>query len=111
LVARIVALGRREAARRPERYRWADIDLDPAGAEVRRADAFLRLTRKEFGVLHELMRAEGRLVSAETLLDRVWDENADPFTSAVRTTVKNLRRKLGDPDVIETVVGRGYRLR
>jgi len=93
-----------------QRYRWADIDLDAERREVRRAGTVIRLSGKEFGVLRELMRAGGRLVSGETLLDRVWGEHADPLTSAVRTTVKNLRRKLGEPGVIATVVGRGYRL-
>ena len=68
------------------------------------------LTRKEFGVLEELLRAAGATVSSEELLDRVWDEHTDPFTTTVRVTVMTLRRKLGDPPLIDTVVGVGYRL-
>jgi DNA-binding response OmpR family regulator len=71
---------------------------------------FLRLTRKEFGVLEVLLAAEGAVVSAEELLERVWDEHADPFTNTVRVTIMNLRRKLGRPPLIETVTGVGYRL-
>jgi DNA-binding response OmpR family regulator len=111
LVARVVALGRRAPVRAPTTLRWADITVDVGRHEVRRGERFIQLTRKEFGVLVELLRADGELVSAERLLDRVWDEHADPFTTAVRTTVKNLRQKLGEPDQIMTVVGRGYRLR
>jgi DNA-binding response OmpR family regulator len=68
------------------------------------------LTPKEFGVLEELMAAGGDVVSAETLLEKVWDEHADPFTNAIRITVGTLRRKLGDPPLIETVTGAGYRM-
>jgi DNA-binding response OmpR family regulator len=71
----------------------------------------LELARKEFAVLELLLAARGRVVSAEELLERVWDENADPFTTAVRTTIKKLRRKLGEPDPIETLIGSGYRIR
>ena len=70
----------------------------------------MELTRKEFGVLEVLLAARGAVVSSEELLDRVWDENADPFTTTVRVTVMTLRRKLGDPAVVETVVGAGYRV-
>jgi DNA-binding response OmpR family regulator len=70
----------------------------------------LELTRKEFGVLEELLRADGTVVSSEELLERVWDEHADPFTTIVRVTVMTLRKKLGDPGVVQTVVGVGYRL-
>jgi DNA-binding response OmpR family regulator len=70
----------------------------------------LRLTRKELGVLEVLLRADGAVISAETLLERVWDENADPFTNAVRITVGTLRKKLGAPPVVQTVVGAGYRI-
>jgi DNA-binding response OmpR family regulator len=111
LVARVVALGRRSPVRQPATHRRGDLTVDIDRHEVRRGDRFVQLTRKEFGVLVELMRADGELVSAERLLDRVWDEHADPFTTAVRTTLKNLRQKLGEPDPILTVVGRGYRLR
>ncbi len=75
-----------------------------------RAGQFLFLTRKELGVLEVLLGADGAVVSAEELLERVWDEHADPFTNTVRVTMVNLRRKLGDPPVIHTVVGAGYRL-
>ena len=70
----------------------------------------MTLSPKEFGVLHVLLRADGTVVSPETLLERVWDEHVDPFTNTVRVTVMNLRRKLGTPAVIETVIGTGYRL-
>ena len=70
----------------------------------------MTLTKKEFGVLEVLMAADGGVVSAEDLLDRVWDAHTDPFTNTVRVTLTNLRRKLGDPPVIDTVIGTGYRL-
>jgi DNA-binding response OmpR family regulator len=111
LIARVTALGRRAPARVPSVLRRGDLHLDVRRHEVHRADRTIALTRKEFGVLTELMRAEGELVSAEDLLNRVWDEHADPFTTAVRTTLKTLRQKLGEPDPIITMVGRGYRLR
>lgn len=110
LVARVVALGRRAPNRMPLTYHRDDLIVDVDRREVHRRGRSIQLTRKEFGVLIELLRAEGKLVSAEQLLDRVWDEHADPFTTAVRTTVKTLRQKLGKPDVIKTVVGSGYRL-
>ncbi|MFJ9518485.1 response regulator transcription factor [Kitasatospora sp. NPDC101801] len=110
LIARVTALGRRAPDRRPVVLTRGDLHLDIGRHEVRRAGRPVALTRKEFGVLTELLRADGELVSAEHLLNRVWDENADPFTTAVRTTVKTLRHKLGGPDPITTVVGRGYRL-
>jgi DNA-binding response OmpR family regulator len=68
------------------------------------------LTRKEFGVLHMLMASDGAVISQEELLEHVWDENADPFTNTIRVTVMNLRRKLGDPPLIDTVIGAGYRM-
>jgi DNA-binding response OmpR family regulator len=111
LVARVTALGRRAETRVPTVLRRGDLHVDVGRHEVSRAGAAIALTRKEFGVLIELMRADGELVSAEDLLNRVWDEHADPFTTVVRTTVKTLRQKLGGPDPIITVVGRGYRLR
>jgi DNA-binding response OmpR family regulator len=110
LIARVAALGRRVEPRRPTVLRWADLVVDVDRHEVRRGDRHVHLGRKEFGVLEELLRADGQLVSAERLLDRVWDEHTDPFTTAVRTTMKTLRQKLGAPDLIATVVGRGYRL-
>ena len=88
-----------------------DVVLDPARRTVSRAERPLELTRKEFGVLEVLLAARGAVVCSEELLERVWDENADPFTTTVRVTVMTLRKKLGEPGVIETVVGAGYRVR
>ncbi|GAA3194888.1 response regulator transcription factor [Dactylosporangium siamense] len=110
LIARVTALGRRAPNRIPTVLHRGDLTVDVGRHEVRRGGRPVTLTRKEFGVLTELLRADGEIVSAEHLLNRVWDEHADPFTTAVRTTVKTLRQKLGDPDPIATVVGRGYRL-
>jgi DNA-binding response OmpR family regulator len=110
LVARVLALGRRPGTRETAVLRRGDLSVDVGRHEVRRGVRFLTLTRKELGVLVELLRADGRLVSAEQLLDRVWDENTDPFTTAPRTTIKNLRAKLGPPDLISTVPGCGYRI-
>ena len=110
LVARLQALARRAEPARPPVLRRAGITLDPARRIADREGRTLQLTRKEFAVLEILMGAEGAVVSAEELLERAWDENADPFTNAVRITMGTLRRKLGDPPVISTVVGAGYRL-
>ncbi len=110
LVARIRALARRNGVARPAVLRAGELELDPGRREARRAGRPLDLTPKEFGVLEALMGAGGAVVSTEALLQRVWDEHADPFTNTVRMTVMTLRRKLGDPPVIETVVGAGYRL-
>ncbi len=110
LVARVRALGRRAQAPLPPLLAHGDITLDPARRVATRAGQFLFLTRKELGVLEVLLGADGAVVSAEELLERVWDEHADPFTNTVRVTMVNLRRKLGDPPVIETVIGAGYRL-
>ena len=110
LVARVTALGRRAPNRLPTVLAHGDLRVDVGRHEVRRAGRPVACTRKEFGLLTELLRADGEIVSAEDLLNRVWDENADPFTTAMRTTVKALRHKLGTPDPIVTVVGRGYRL-
>ncbi len=110
LVARVTALGRRAPNRLPTVLAHGDLRVDVGRHEVRRAGRPVARTRKEFGLLTELLRADGEIVSAEDLLNRVWDENADPFTTAMRTTVKALRHKLGTPDPIVTVVGRGYRL-
>jgi DNA-binding response OmpR family regulator len=85
--------------------------LDPNRREVYRSGHYVGLSRKEFAVLEELLRAEGAVVSAEQLLERVWDEHTDPFTNVVRVTVMTLRRKLGEPPVIETVAGVGYQIR
>jgi DNA-binding response OmpR family regulator len=109
-VARVRALGRRARPSAPPVLRRADIELDPGRRQVLRDDRFVLLSRKEFAVLEELLLGEGRVVSAEQLLERVWDENIDPFTNIVRMTVMKLRRKLGEPDVIETVPGVGYRM-
>ncbi|MCA2227727.1 response regulator transcription factor [Nonomuraea aurantiaca] len=110
LVARVHALVRRSAPARPPVLRADGVMLDPARRSAERDGRLLRLTPKEFGVLEQLLAAGGDVVSAETLLERVWDEHADPFTNAVRITVGTLRRKLGDPPVIETVIGAGYRI-
>ncbi|GEL24553.1 DNA-binding response regulator [Pseudonocardia sulfidoxydans NBRC 16205] len=110
LVARVRALGRRATPATPPLLVAGDVSLDPARRTVRRAAEPVELTRKEFGVLEVLMGAGGAVVSSEELLERVWDENADPFTTTVRVTVMTLRKKLGEPGVIETVVGAGYRV-
>jgi DNA-binding response OmpR family regulator len=109
LVARVRTLARREPAAPPVLVR-GDIVLDRARRRASRAGRLVPLSRKELGVLEELLVADGAVVSAEDLLERVWDENADPFTRTVTVTVGRLRTKLGDPDPIETVVGSGYRL-
>jgi DNA-binding response OmpR family regulator len=109
LVARIRTLARREPATPPVLVR-GDLVFDRARRRVSRAGHPLQLSRKELSVLEELLVADGAVVSAETLLDRVWDENADPFTRTVTVTIGRLRNKLGVPDPIETVVGSGYRL-
>jgi DNA-binding response OmpR family regulator len=87
-----------------------DVRLDPARRSADRAGQPLDLGPKEFGVLEVLLAAQGRVVSAEELLERVWDEMADPFTTAVKVTVSRLRRKLGEPPVIETIAQSGYRI-
>ena len=110
LVARVRALGRRTARAVPPVMERAGIRLDAARREVYRDGHWVGLSGKEFGVLEELMRAEGAVVSAERLLEKVWDEHADPFTNVVRVTVMTLRRKLGSPPVVHTVPGAGYRL-
>jgi DNA-binding response OmpR family regulator len=111
LVARVRALGRRATPATPPVLAVADLVLDQARHVVTRAGRPLDLTRKEFGVLEELLKADGAVVSSEELLERVWDANADPFTTTVRVTMMTLRKKLGEPALIETVVGAGYRLR
>ncbi|WP_319461019.1 response regulator transcription factor [Micromonospora sp. RTP1Z1] len=109
LVARVQALGRRATPAAPPVLEVADLVLDPARRVVTRGGEPVDLTNKEFGVLAELLKARGAVVSSEELLERVWDANTDPFTTIVRVTVMTLRRKLGDPPLIETVVGAGYR--
>jgi DNA-binding response OmpR family regulator len=110
LAARVLALGRRSRPAVPPVLRRAGITLDPARREVFRNGRFVPLSKKEFAVLTELMRANGTVVSAERLLEKAWDEHADPFTGAVRLTILKLRRKLADPPVVETVPGVGYRI-
>jgi two-component system response regulator VanR len=110
LVARIRALARRAGRARPAVLQRGDLELDPAEHRVTRAGEDLDLTPKEFGVLEALMAADGAAISVEDLLQRVWDEHADPFTNTVRMTIMTLRRKLGDPPVLETVMGAGYRI-
>ncbi|GAA4461072.1 response regulator transcription factor [Phytohabitans houttuyneae] len=110
LVARVRALGRRARPAIPPRLERAGISLDPARREVFRDGRFVSLSRKEFAVLEELLRADGAVVSTEQLLERAWDENIDPFTNVVRVTVMTLRRKLGSPPVVATVSGVGYQI-
>ena len=108
LVARVRALGRRPPAVSSVLSR-AGVTLDTGRREATREGQDLTLTPKEFAVLEQLMLAEGAAVSAEELLERVWDEQTDPFTNVVRVTLMTLRRKLGDPPIIDTVIGAGYR--
>ncbi|WP_436775090.1 response regulator transcription factor [Yinghuangia sp. YIM S09857] len=110
LVARIGALARRAHPAVPPVLRHGDLVLDTARRRAARAGRPLELAPKEFGVLALLLAAEGRAVSAEELLERVWDEATDPFTNAVKVTMSRLRSKLGDPPVIETVARTGYRI-
>jgi DNA-binding response OmpR family regulator len=110
LVARIGALARRSQPSIPPVLEHGDIVLDTARRCAHRAGRPLALRPKEFGVLELLLAAQGRVVSAEELLERVWDEAADPFTAAVKVTISRLRAKLGNPPVIETVAKAGYRI-
>ncbi|MFF5260985.1 response regulator transcription factor [Actinomadura viridis] len=110
LIARVRALGRRAAAPLPPVLERAGITLDPARREVARDGRAIELTRKEFAVLEVLLSADGAVVSSEQLLEKAWDEHIDPFTNVVRVTMMTLRKKLGEPPVIETVPGVGYRL-
>jgi DNA-binding response OmpR family regulator len=110
LSARVAALGRRSRPAAPPVLRRAGISLDPHRREVYRDGRYVPLSRKEFAVLAELLRADGTAVSAEHLLEKAWDENADPFTHAVRMTILKLRRKLGNPPVLLTEPGVGYRI-
>src|SRR5438309_291078 len=110
LVLRLRALDRRRARSRPPVREIAGLRLDPFRREVHRDGRYVALTRKQFAVLEVLISAEGGVVSAEDLLKRAWDENADPFTNAVRITVSALRKRLGEPPVIATVPGAGYRI-
>ena len=110
LSARVQALGRRARSPAPPILERQGIRLDPHRRTVTRDGQPVALSRKEFAVLAELLRAEGGVVSAEQLLERAWDEHADPFTGVVRFTVHMVRRKLGEPPVIATVPGSGYRI-
>jgi DNA-binding response OmpR family regulator len=109
LVARVRALARR-APSAPPVLRRGDLSVDRARHRASRGSGPLSLTRKEFGILETLLAADGAVVSAEELLEHVWDVNADPFSNIVSVTMTRLRRKLGHPPLIETVVGKGYRM-
>jgi two-component system response regulator VanR len=110
LVLRLRALDRRRAHHRPPVRQIAGLRLDPFRREVYRDGRYVPLTRKQFAVLEVLMSANGGVVSAEELLKQAWDENANPFTNAVRITVSALRKRLGEPPIIATVPGIGYRI-
>lgn len=110
LVLRLRALDRRRGRSRPPVREFAGLRLDPFRREVYRDGRYVALTRKQFAVLEVLLAAEGGVISAEELLERAWDENADPFTNAIRITVSALRKRLGEPPVIGTVRGVGYRI-
>ena len=110
LVLRLRALDRRRAHSRPPVRELAGLRLDPFRREVYRDGRYIALTRKQFAVLEVLVAADGGIVSAEELLARAWDQNADPFTNAVRITVSALRKRLGEPGIIATVAGVGYRI-
>jgi len=110
LVARIRAVARRSRVGLAPVLTASDLVVDPMRRIATRQGQRLQLTRKEFGVLETLLGADGRVVSAEELLERVWDEHADPFTHVVRMTIMKLRRKLGEPPLIETLPGEGYRV-
>jgi DNA-binding response OmpR family regulator len=110
LVARVRALGRRAGAPLPPALVHGDLRVDPAHRVATRGGARLALSPKEFALLEYLLGAQGRVVSAEELLERVWDENADPFTTTVKVTIRRLRAKLGEPPMIETVPHGGYKI-
>jgi two-component system response regulator VanR len=110
LVARLNALDRRPTRALPPVLAFADLTLNPFRREVHRGGAPLALSPKEFAVLQVLMRANGGIVSAEELLEKAWDENANPFTNGVRVTISTLRKKLGRPWIVSTVTGVGYRM-
>jgi DNA-binding response OmpR family regulator len=110
LLARVRALGRRTTPAAPPVLSHRDLVLDTARRRVERGSVPITLTPKEFAVLQVLMSADGAVVSTETLLERAWDENADPWTNAVRVAMSKLRAKLGSPPLIETVPGSGYRM-
>ncbi|MFE7131377.1 response regulator transcription factor [Streptomyces sp. NPDC057638] len=110
LVVRLRSLARRPKESAPPVLEYEGIRLDPFRREVYREGRYVALTRKQFAVLEILITARGGVVSAETLLERAWDEHTDPFTNAVRITISTLRKRLGDPTAIHTVAGVGYRL-
>jgi two-component system response regulator VanR len=110
LVLRLRALDRRRAHSRPPVREIAGLRVDPFRREVYRDGRYIALTRKQFAVLEVLVAADGGVVSAEDLLAQAWDENADPFTNAVRITVSGLRKRIGEPWLIATVPGVGYRI-
>jgi DNA-binding response OmpR family regulator len=110
LTARVRALGRRTATPLPPVFRHGDLKLDPGSRTASRAGQRLALSAKEFAVLEYLLGSAGRMVSAEELLERVWDEAADPFTTAVKQTMHRLRAKLGEPPLIQTVREGGYQI-
>jgi DNA-binding response OmpR family regulator len=110
LVLRVRALGRRRGHPLPRVLRTGGIALDSVARTARRDGRPLQLTAKELGVLEALLAASPAYLSAEQLLEKVWDENADPFTKTVRTTIGRLRRKLGQPPIVETTIGMGYRI-
>lgn len=110
LVLRLRALNRRKTDLRPPVREVAGLRVDPFRREVYRNGRYIAVTRKQFAVLEVLVAAEGGVISAEDLLERAWDENANPFTNAVRITVSSLRKRLGEPWIIATVPGAGYRI-
>jgi DNA-binding response OmpR family regulator len=110
LVARVQALGRRPGAAQADRLAYGDLSLDPALREATRGGRHLALRPKEFAVLECLLVAQGKPVSAEELLERVWDPVTDPFTTTVKATINRLRGKLGQPPIIQTVRESGYRI-
>ncbi|PPL20286.1 response regulator transcription factor [Microterricola pindariensis] len=111
LIARLRALNRRQFSSHPPVLERNGVRLDPFRREVTCQGRYVALTRKEFSVLELLLKAGGGVVSAETILEKAWDENANPFTQTVKVTISTLRRKLGDPGIITTVSGAGYAIR
>lgn len=111
LVARLRALERRTVVAVPPQLESLGVRLDVARREVYRDGRYVRVSPKEFAVLHELMKVPGEVLSSEMLLERAWDENADPFTNTIRVTISTLRKRLGEPWVIQTVPGFGYAFR
>ncbi|RFA07125.1 DNA-binding response regulator [Subtercola boreus] len=109
LIARLRALERRTQPARPPVLEAYGLRLDAFRREVYREGRLIRLSPKEFAVLHTLMNADGGVLSAETLLERAWDANIDPFTNTIRVTIANLRKRLGEPRIVQTVPGAGYR--